>query len=125
MNDLDWHSVLASNARGSGKTTAMAEAAKKINGVLIVRNWDEVRRVQSELRVDARSVHFAMKMRGDDRPILFDPNAVAVLCYEKDCERRLSEARLQERIKELERQIASAPVRRRKKPAAPTKGGRK
>lgn len=85
MKDSDWSFVLH-QARGTGKTTAMIEAAKKIGAVLVVRNEGEALRVREQHGVEAMSMHSATKFRGINRPVLFDPDAVALMLFEKDRE---------------------------------------
>lgn len=81
----DWTNVIH-NARGAGKTTAMVEAVKKINGVLVVRNRDEAQRLRKAHGIMALTISEAEKSYGVTRPILFDPDAVALLCIEYERE---------------------------------------
>lgn len=77
----DW-SFVRNIARGVGKTTAMADAVRKIGGVLIVRGSEEARRVNGEYGIGARSYHSPLGLYGSGLPVLFDPDAVALICYD-------------------------------------------
>lgn len=87
---MSWLGVLAMNARGKGKTTAVARAAASINGILVVRNKDEAKRVNREHGVLTHSADSAIgadPLRGmPNTPIFFDPDAVMVLLHQADKE---------------------------------------
>jgi hypothetical protein len=75
-------------ARQVGKTTAICEAAKKINATVVAGSSDDAKRIEREHGV--KSVSYAIdksKMLGRRGPILFDTYAVSRIC--EDYERRL------------------------------------
>lgn len=82
---LDWSHIIHT-ARGSGKTTAMIEAVKKIKGILVVRDSNEAQRIRKQHGILAISIYEHERTYGWNIPILFDPDAVAMLCmaHEKD-----------------------------------------
>ena len=64
----------------------MAEAAKKIGGILVVRDSREADRVRRMFSVEATSIQSDESMRGQRKPVLFDPDAVALLCADYESE---------------------------------------
>lgn len=81
MDKYDWSGVIH-NARGQGKTTAMVEAVKKVGGILVVRNLSEAQRLRKDHGIMALTIAEADRHYGVTKPILFDPDAVAMLCME-------------------------------------------
>lgn len=98
-----WH-----RARRVGKTTAMAEACKKIGGVLVTTSRVLARELEQEHGIKTAVIGEPERMRGRTEPVLFEPEAVAALSEEY--ERKLSELdasreRLAERLLETERTL--------------------
>lgn len=83
MESPDWFAITRGD-RQRGRTTVMAEAARKINGYLVVRNRNEAERVEREHGAPCISIFESEKMRGRMGPILFDPDAVGMICAEYD-----------------------------------------
>lgn len=101
---MSWAGVLAGRARGVGKTTVTAEAAKKIGATVVCMNTHDAARVAKEHEVPTVSVHSSDRLRGTRGPLLFDPDAVYVMAAHYEMEiARLDAERL-----ELARQLGDA-----------------
>ena len=61
--------------RRTGKTTAVAEWAKKMNGVVVCFSHEDAKRVQREFGVEAISVYETEKARWLRKPVIFDSTA--------------------------------------------------
>lgn len=82
---IDW-GFWARIPRASGRTLAMIEAAKKIEAYLVVRDGREVERITRDYGVKAVSVNSDLTIRGTSRPVLFDPDAVSLICANYESE---------------------------------------
>lgn len=72
-------SEIARFGRGIGKTFRLAQAAKAINGILLVCDQSEAKRVSYEYNCDARPID--ADLRGCNKPVLVDTDAVAFYAY--------------------------------------------
>lgn len=103
MNDVDW-SLLAVRAdipRQVGRTTALAEACKKINGVLVVHHSEEAKRVARDFCVKACILEELFRLRGVKVPAVLDSTAVMSLAFEHM--REVEE--YEKKLRQLEQQI--------------------
>ncbi len=83
MRNFDWTAPTQAH-RMTGRTTAMAEAARKIKATLVVRNRRECERVEFEHGIRCVTLFERDRVMGAG-PVLFDPDAVGLICdqYEK------------------------------------------
>lgn len=101
MSDRIDFGSLINNARGKGKTTAMAEAVKKVGGVLLTRDGREALRVSKAYGIKA--AYYGTNIHGIRVPILIDPDAVAVIGLEMEREMDTLRTQLAAKSAEAER----------------------
>lgn len=76
---MNWAPV-GNMAPQCGKTSAIAAAAKQINATLVVRDQNEVRRIQKIFKIDCVSVQESEeRIRATRGPYLFDTDAVGLM----------------------------------------------
>lgn len=97
----DWkrwtHAILG--PRGSGKTRALAMAAKECDGIMVCRDQPEADRIAKEFGIQTVSAMGSPeRLMGRTNPRLVDPDAVLMWMAQAEQETR----RLRERIAELE-----------------------
>jgi hypothetical protein len=75
-------SHISMSGRQSGKTTAMAKAAKEIGAILLCHNDQEAKRVAKEFGCKTKAI--TARLRGLDSPFLVDTHAVGQYAYEME-----------------------------------------
>lgn len=124
MEMPDWYAVTR-GPRCSGRTTVMAEATRKIKGYLIVRNRIEAHRVSHEYGLPCVGLFEAEKLRGVDGPVLFDPDAVGLICAEYDRKIYEMSGQLQKAGEDLSKALtALAQKKRSRQPKKKTRRAR-
>jgi hypothetical protein len=112
----DWFAITR-GPRGSGRTTVMADAAKKIRGYLVVRNHNERERVEREHGLPCVSIYESERMRGIGGPVLFDPDAVGLICADYDRAMYALQAELRKAKEDLTRALTA--LARKPRPTKP------
>jgi hypothetical protein len=75
--------ILLHTSRATGKTTAVANAARSIDGILLCLTGSEAHRVAREHGCQVSSITSSPdSLRGIGKPILIDPSAAAALIFE-------------------------------------------
>lgn len=73
-------------ARRVGKTTALAEATRRLGGTLVCVNARAAQLTAGEFGVRTCSVETPERLRGRIGPVFFEPEAVAAMCLDYDGE---------------------------------------